>query len=153
LKNNRKGGRRQARSIHHLSAGSLTVGSPEIGVPTLSQRHGLHASSLQTSAPEMKPRAQHNLESGGGTRPRNVRGAGRHPVLTAAQKAELQIKVERWWLLPHPKRITEKAAVDYAMKHLDGTKVSRSTIECQIVRPVFQKLKIKKVIEINFRRK
>jgi hypothetical protein len=72
----------------------------------------------------------------------NQRGAGRRPALTAAQKAELQTKVERR-LRSHPKQ-TEKAATEHVMKHLDGIKVRRSTIERQIVRPVFQKLKIKK---------
>jgi hypothetical protein len=72
----------------------------------------------------------------------NQRGAGRRPALTAAQKAELQTKVERR-LRSHPKQ-TEKAATEHIMKHVwldTDIRVSRLTIERQIVRPVFRKLK------------
>jgi hypothetical protein len=136
LKNKRRGGRRQARSIS-LSAASLATGSPEIGTPTLAQRHDLHAASLQTSSPEVKPLPArvHHLGSGDSTTKRKRRG--RRPKLAAEQKAQLQVKAGEWFSL-HPEGKAKEAVADLVKNH--GW-VGRWIIERQIVRPVFQKLK------------
>jgi hypothetical protein len=136
-----------------LSAASLATGSPAIGVPTLVQHHGLQAASLETSAPEVKPLAEHNLESGGGTRPRNQRGAGRRPIFTEAQIAEYRLKFEdqskfEEWLLLLPKqkqKRNQKVTTEYVRKTIIcGIEAGDGIILSQIIRPVLKKLKIKK---------
>jgi hypothetical protein len=147
LKNKRTSRCRQARPIN-LSAAPLTTGSPEIGVPTLVQHHGLHAASLKTSSPVLKPLAEHNLESGDSTyiRPRNQRGAGRHPIFTEEQIVEYQSKFEEWLLLqPKQKRKrNRKVTIEYVRTIIGDIEVGDGTILSQIIRPVLKKLKIKK---------
>jgi hypothetical protein len=129
MTNKRKGGRRQARRIN-LSAASLAVGSPELGVPTLGQHHSLRASALETSSPEMKPAAKrvHHLETDDSTVKRKRRG--RPPKLTAAQRADLQ----------KPSR-KQNDAVAFVKDFFDA---SDQLIEREIVRPVYKKLKRQK---------
>ena len=143
MKNRRRSVRRQARSTISLSAASLATGSPAIGVPTLVQHHGLQAASLETSAPEVKPLAEHNLESGGGTRPRNQRGAGRRRKFTEAQKAAYRLKFEEWWRLQIKPKQNQTNAIEYVRTIIGDIEVGPGTITSQIIRPVLKKLKIK----------
>lgn len=147
MENKRKGGCQQAQPIG-LSATSLATGSPETGTSTLGQCHGLHASSLETSSPEVKPLAKrtHHLESGNSTyvRPRNQRGAGRHPIFTEEQKAEYQSEFEKWWLLQIKQKQNQKHAIEYVRTIIGDIEVGVGTITSQIIRPVLKKLKIKK---------
>jgi hypothetical protein len=120
MKNKRRGGRRQARSIS-LSAASLATGSPKIG----------------------EPLAEHNLESGGGTRPRNQRGAGRRRKFTEAQKAAYRLKFEEWWRLQIKPKQNQTNAIEYVRTIIGDIEVGPGTITSQIIRPVLKKLKIK----------
>jgi hypothetical protein len=125
----------KAKRKSTLRAASLATGSPELGVPTLTQHHVLQAASLEVSAPEIKPAAKraHHLESGDGTPPKN-RG-GRPPKLTATRKADLQSMLEEWW--PRNPRRTQDDAIAQVKKFFVA---SRQTIEREIVRPVYKKL-------------
>jgi hypothetical protein len=138
MTNKRKGGRRQARRIN-LSAASLAVGSPELGVPTLGQHHSLRASALETSSPEMKPAAKrvHHLETDDSTVKRKRRG--RPPKLTAAQRADLQAKLDKWWTQKPSRK--QNDAVAFVKDFFDA---SDQLIEREIVRPVYKKLKRQK---------
>jgi hypothetical protein len=128
-----------------LRAASLTTGSPELGVPTLTQHHRLQPSSLvETSAPELKPvnKCVHHLEAGDSTSLKKRRGRRRKLLRIDWLRSELYS-----WLPLQPKMRPKQrraAAIKY-VRGIAPTTASNLVINREVISPVFRKLKTDRI--------